>query len=195
MTLFSKVLRHFQNKINFIKENAFYGQFGRKSKIVKPMRVLGKKYIYVGNNVHILNGARIEAVSKWHGKILNPELRIGDGSNFEQDCHIIAADKLSIGRNCVFSADVYVADCSHQYLPGENALSTELEIKKTEIGDGVFVGIGAKILPGAKLGNGCVIGANAVVTHDIPPYCVAAGVPARVIKKYNFEKKQWEKIK
>lgn len=195
MTLFAKVLQHIQCRINSIKENAFYGQFGKKSKIVKPMRVLGKKYIYVGNNVHILNGARIEAVSKWHGKLLQPKLQIGEGTSMEQNCHIISADKLSIGRNCVFSADVYVADCSHQYVPGENALDTELEIKPTEIGDGVFVGIGAKILPGVHLGDGCVIGANAVVTHDIPPYCVAAGVPAKMIKKYNFEKKQWEKIK
>lgn len=195
MTLFAKVLRHVQNKTNFIKENAFYGQFGKKSKIVKPIRVLGKKYIYVGNDVHILDGARIEAVPKWHGKVLHPRLQIGDGTNIEQSCHIIAASDLFIGKNCCFSAFVYVADCSHQYIPGKNALDTELEIKPTEIGNGVFVGIGAKILPGVKLGDGCVIGANAVVTHDIPPYCVAAGVPAKVIKKYDFEKKQWEKTK
>lgn len=172
-----------------------YGKFGKSSKIIRPMRVLGKKHIYIGDNVHILNGARIEAVSKWHGKALAPELHIGDNTSIEQNCHIIAADKLSIGRNCVFSADVYVADCSHQYVPGENAISTELEIKPTEIGDGVFVGIGAKILPGVKLGDGCVIGANAVVTHNIPPYSVAAGVPAEVIKKYNFDTKKWEKTK
>lgn len=172
-----------------------YGKFGKSSKIIRPMRVLGKKHIYIGDNVHILNGVRIEAVSSWHGKALSPELHIGDGTSMEQNCHIISADKLSIGRNCVFSADVYVADCSHQYVPGENAISTELEIKPTEIGDGVFVGIGAKILPGVKLGDGCVIGANAVVTHDIPPYSVAAGVPAEVIKKYNFDTKKWEKTK
>lgn len=195
MTLFTKVLQHIQRRINSIKENAFYGQFGKSSKVVRPMRVLGKKHIYIGDNVHILNGARIEAVSSWHGKVLSPELQIGDGTNMEQGCHIIAASNLRIGRNCCFSAFVYVADCSHQYVPGVSTLSTGLEVKSTSIGDNVFIGIGAKVLPGVKLGDGCVIGANAVVTHDIPPYCVAAGVPAKVIKKYNFDTRKWEETK
>lgn len=195
MTLFSKVLRHIQNKISFIKENAFYGKFGKNSRIVKPMRIFGKRHIYIGNSVHILNGARIEAVSKWRGKPLSPKLRIGDGTSIEQSCHIIAADELKIGRNCCFSAYVYVADCSHKYVPGKSALETELDINRTSVGDGVFIGIGAKIMPGVCLGDGCIVGANAVVTHDIPPYCAAAGVPARVIKKYNFETKKWEKTK
>jgi acetyltransferase-like isoleucine patch superfamily enzyme len=47
---------------------------------------------------------------------------------------------------------------------------------------------------GASVGKHCVIGANAVVTHDIPDYSVAVGIPARVIKRYNFETQQWEKV-
>lgn len=46
-----------------------------------------------------------------------------------------------------------------------------------------------------KIGKHCVIGANSVVTNNIPDYSVAVGVPARVIKNYNFKKKQWESIK
>jgi serine O-acetyltransferase len=55
--------------------------------------------------------------------------------------------------------------------------------KRPLVGDDVVIGAGAKVLGGITLGDGCVIGANAVVTHDIPANCVAGGIPARVIKQ------------
>ena len=49
------------------------------------------------------------------------------------------------------------------------------------------------MLPGAKIGDGCIIGAHAVVKGEIPPYTVAVGAPARPVKRYNFETKLWER--
>ena len=62
-----------------------------------------------------------------------------------------------------------------------------------EIGEGTWLGEGVCVI-GAKIGKGCVIGANAVVTKDIPDYSVAVGSPAKVIKKYNSDTKRWEKL-
>lgn len=188
MNIFRKIVRGLRHYIRHIQENVFYGSFGRSARIIKPMRILGKKNIYIGNQVRILNGARIEAISEYAGKKLTPKLVIGDRTSIEQCCHIIAAGELVIGQDCVFSAFVYIADCNHQYIPGIRINDTELEVKKTKIGNGVFIGIGARILPGATLGDGCVIGANAVVTHDVPAGAVVAGVPARIIKYLNEEK-------
>lgn len=187
-------LKYFCKKLINIFVSLSYGYLGIGARIIRPMRILGKKNMYIGKQVRILNGARIEAISKYAGKKLTPKLVIGDRTTIEQCCHIIAADELCIGQDCVFSAFVYIADCNHQYIPGTRINDTDLEIKKTRIGSGVFIGIGARILPGVTLGNGCVIGANAVVTHDIPPFSVAAGIPAKVIKKFNFETNQWEKV-
>lgn len=64
-----------------------------------------------------------------------------------------------------------------------------------QIGDETWVGIHASVIGPVKIGKHCVIGANSVVTNNIPDYSVAVGVPARVIKNYNFKKKQWESIK
>lgn len=162
-------------------DNLFWGNIGRKSKVIRPMRILGEKYMYLGDNVLILNNARMEVVRYFGKKKLNGTLKIGNGTSIEQNCHIIAADELVIGEDCMFSADVYISDCEHQYAKGKRIAEQELIVKKTEIGNGVFVGIGAKIMPGVKLGDNCVIGANAVVTHDVPEGMIVAGVPARII--------------
>ena len=171
-----------KQRLVHIQENTFYGSFGFKAKIIKPMRILGKRNMFIGDRVHILNGARLEAISEYAGKKLSPKLVIGDRTTIEQSCHIIATDELVIGKDCVFSAFVYISDCNHQYIPGIRINDTELEIKKTKIGNGVFIGIGARIMPGVTLGDGCVVGANAVVTHDVPERAVVAGVPAKIIK-------------
>ena len=64
---------------------------------------------------------------------------------------------------------------------------------KVRIGSGSWIGENACIL-GVIIGKQCVIGANSVVTKDIPDYSVAVGIPAKVIKKYNFETQQWERV-
>lgn len=176
------IIKNCIKDIVFILKNKVWGMYGKGTRIIKPMRIQGKKDIFLGNNVHILNNVRIEAVSNYNNKLYHCKLEIGDNTSFEQNCHIIAADNLIIGKNCVISAYVYIADCNHIFKKNENALHTDLEIKKTKVGNNCFIGIGAKILPGVTLGNNCIIGANAVVTHDIPENAIACGIPARVIR-------------
>ena len=66
-------------------------------------------------------------------------------------------------------------------------------MSEVTIGEDSWIGENVCIC-GASIGKHCVIGANSVVTKDIPDYCVAAGIPAKVIKKYNFEKNSWDRI-
>lgn len=62
--------------------------------------------------------------------------------------------------------------------------------KEVRIGEGSWLGVGVSVI-GASIGKHCVIGSNAVVTKDIPDYCVAIGIPARIIKRYNPEVGKW----
>jgi lipopolysaccharide O-acetyltransferase len=70
----------------------------------------------------------------------------------------------------------------------------KLYANPVSIGNCVWLGEGVAVLSGAKIGDGCIIGAHSVVKGEIPPYSVAVGAPARVVKKYNFETKNWEKV-
>ncbi len=188
------MIKKIQNRLLNVIDNLSWGRYGKGSKVIRPMRLLGKKRIFLGDNVIILNQARMETLRGWGENSLDGKLIIGNGTSFEQCCHLIAADKVEIGKACVFSAFVYVSDCSHGYTPDEDIMKSELDIKPVKIGNHCFVGIGSCIMPGVTIGNNVVIGANSVVTSDVADYCMVAGAPAKVIKVYNIEQKRWEKV-
>jgi len=94
---------------------------------------------------------------------------------------------------------VYIADHNHNYLnPNVHIYKQGVlaeENSRVIIGEGTWLGTNVVIVGSVKIGKQCVVGANTVVTKDIPDYSVAVGIPARVIKRYDFEKKKWVKIK
>lgn len=169
-----------------------YGSWGLRSNIFKPLFVLGKSNIFIGNRVLIREMARIEAVSKYMGINYNPKLIIADDVTIEQGVHITCSNRINIGKQSTISSFVYISDTSHGYEKiGQNILNQELKSSEVEIGEYVFVGTGVKILPGVHIGKNVIIGANAVVTSDVPGYSVVAGVPAKIIKHYDFQSDKW----
>lgn len=171
-----------------------FKSFHHTSFMAKPIRLVKPKYITVGKHVTILPLARMECVRRWNDAPLKGEIIIGDGTSIEQSCHIIAADRLEIGKDVTISAFVYIADCGHSIndMTGD-VIAKPLDIKKTKIGDGAFIGIGARIMPGVTIGEHAIVGANAVVTKDVPPYHMVGGIPAKTLKTYDIEKKEWMK--
>lgn len=188
---FLQIINGITNKAIYYWDNFFYGGFGRNSKVIQPLRIKGKRRIFIGDEVTILNNVRMETIRTWGEHLLNGRLHIGNNTTFEQCCHIIAANEVKIGDNCVFSAFVYISDCSHGYNPDESIMNSDLQIKKVSIGNHCFVGIGSCIMPGVTLGDNVVIGANSVVVNNIPSNFMAVGSPAKVIKKYSFELCDW----
>lgn len=161
-----------------------YRRLGKFSVIKKPMRIIGKKYIFIGENVHIMNGIRMEAVSKWLDKSYSPAISIMDDVMINQNCHITCANRIQIGRGTSVSPDVLITDIEHRYVKDKSNMNTGLDVGEVEIGNFVTIGMGVRILGhrGVKIGDNSVIGANAVVTSDIPKNAVAVGIPAKVIK-------------
>lgn len=131
----------------------------------------------MGNNCRILDHAFFQ-LTKPH-----PQLIIGDNVTIGRYDMITVKSRMTIGSNTIMGAFVQIIDHNHSFALGVPIREQLAEIKDVTIGEDCWIGTGAKILCGVTLGTGCVIGANAVVTHDVPPYSIAAGVPARVIGK------------
>ena len=131
--------------------------------------------IVIGDNCHIENLVRLNAA-------LNGSVELGADTYVGKFTIINSWDRVTIGPNCLISGNVMIVDADHDTKKGK--LMNELDIKKApiEIGKNVWIAWGATVLKGVKIGDGAVIGAGSVVTKDIKPYAIAAGVPARIIK-------------
>jgi acetyltransferase-like isoleucine patch superfamily enzyme len=109
---------------------------------------------------------------------LHKGLRIGHGTAYSlANLDGIVPQLAVIGKNCVIAPNAVILTHDASYLPTMG----RYRIAPVEIGDRVFIGYGAVIMPGIKVGSDSVIGAGAVVTKDVPSNSVAAGVPARLI--------------
>ena len=111
-------------------------------------------------------------------------IHCGENVYFNVNCVVLDTMKITIGSHVLFGPGVQIYAASHPLDP-ETRKTLELS-KPVNIGDSCWIGGGAIILPGVSIGNNCVIGAGAVVTKDIPDDSMAAGNPAKVIKKLIF---------
>lgn len=107
------------------------------------------------------------------------------GSEIGERCRISIANSLEIGEKVLLSPNVYITDCDHEYRNIKIPVIDQGLVQRGQrvsIGEGSYIGINAVIVGNVKIGKHCVIGANSVVTKDVPDYCVAVGSPTRVIK-------------
>ena len=166
---------------------------GRKSLILRPLQIDGKQNISIGDHVIVGEHSWLAAMSLTDTK--KPQLVIGDKCVLGHFNHIYATSEIVI-EDLVLTADkVYISDNMHSYEDISKPIIEQpiKQLKKIRIGEGSWIGENVCIM-GASIGRHCTIGANAVVTKDIPDYSVAVGAPARVVKRYNAKTKKWEKV-
>ena len=146
-------------------------------------------------NVQIGRYARIEGVESWNGKSFCPVIIFSEGSSAQQNLHLTCANKVIIGKNTAIAANVTITDIHHPYtdvsIPIEHQM---IEVKEVVIDDDCKIYNNAVILPGVHIGKHVTIGANSVVTRDVPNYSVVIGAPAKIIKRYDFKNKIWKKV-
>jgi len=172
-----------------------FGRLGRHSAIIHPIMCTGRKYMHIGNDVTIWDGARIECVTSWQGKTYEPKLVIGDGCDIGQNLHLTCGGKIVIEEGVNITAQVMITNINHAFNEKEaSPLEKELEIREVKIGKYSFIGHGAKIMPGVKIGRNVIVGAGSVVTKDIEDYCIVVGNPAKVIKKYCRDTDTWMRV-
>ena len=111
-------------------------------------------------------------------------IEVGDRTEFNNNLMLKSeGEGIRIGKDCLFGAEVQIFDSDfHELTPGKRVGGTP-RTAAVEIGDGIFAGMGVKILKGVTIGDDSVIGAGSVVTSSIPAGVIAAGNPARVIRE------------
>ena len=113
----------------------------------------------------------------------NGDVEIGDNANIGSNCQIFSARRVQIGNNVLIAAYTYLVGGGHIYEdPDIPVIEQGRTASGIEIGDNVWLGASVKVLDGVSIGEGAIIAAGAVVAEDIPPFAIAGGIPAKVIK-------------
>jgi acetyltransferase-like isoleucine patch superfamily enzyme len=116
-------------------------------------------------------------------------IRIGSGTFLNIAVMVASLELVEIGDHCMFANGCFVTDSSHRFNDPNLPVTWQGFTSKgpTRIADNVWCGANVVVTSGVTIGERCVIGANSVVTTDIPPFSIAAGVPARVVREVRYE--------
>jgi acetyltransferase-like isoleucine patch superfamily enzyme len=136
----------------------------------RPLPFVQNRGRLTAENIGLWSGVRLEVGQQGH-------LSIGKGTYLNRNVTVVCDERVDIGRDCAISWDVVIMDTDQHERDGMGATTAQVRIE-----DGVWIGCRAIVLKGVTIGRGAVIGAGAIVTRDIPPYSVAVGQPARVVR-------------
>lgn len=157
---------------------------GTNPHIEYPLVLNGAKYITIGDNFISNARLRLDAFM-FEGK--EPKIIIGNNVNINFDCHIGAINEIRIGDNVLIASKVFISDHSHGDTSTEHMNIAPLKRPVVSTGpiiinNNVWIGEGASILANITIGESAIVGTNAVVTKDVPPFAVVGCVPAKILK-------------
>jgi acetyltransferase-like isoleucine patch superfamily enzyme len=173
-----------------------FGSFGERSIIMwPPVTIFNEQYIHIGSHTMIGPGVALSAgMVPGQECISDRVVVIGDRCLIGRNSGIVGHFSVEIGNDVWTGHHVYVTDQNHGYEDPTRPISLQTQPERAvRIGDGSWIGHGAVILPGVTIGRHVVVGANSVVTSDIPDFSVAVGSPARVIRQLRDGK--WEDVR
>jgi len=178
-----------------IKNRFLFGAYG-KDVYIEPGVVINRpRFVHLGDHVRIKRNTSINLHPKdKHSK--EGVLFIGDHVIISEGCFISACNRMIIEENVGISPNVMIIDNSRK--PGDvdrPSKEQKVEVGYVRIGADSWIAYGACVLPNVTIGKHCIIGALSVVNRDIPDYSVAMGSPARVVKRFDFETREWVRVK
>ncbi|MCU1392222.1 MAG: putative sugar acetyltransferase [Ilumatobacteraceae bacterium] len=167
-----------------------FGRFGDNSVICFPANtIFNEHYIHIGSGTMIGPGCTLSAgMVPGQQCISDPVVSIGDRCLIGKGSGIVGHFEIVIGNDVWTGHNVYITDQNHDYRDVTIPISKQsMPERSVIIGDGSWLGYGSVVLPGSRIGKHVVVGANSVVSGDLPDYSVAVGSPARVIRRWSAE--------
>lgn len=162
-------------------------EMGINPNIEFPISTYGLTCVKLGDNFNVRRNFKLRAYEEFAEKKFYPDIIIGDNFYAATESCITAIGRIKIGDNVTLASHVTINDHAHGKLDYSDVevpvMQRELSTKGSIIiEDNVWICEGAIILGGVTIGKNSIIAANAVVTKNIPPYSIAGGIPAKVIK-------------
>jgi acetyltransferase-like isoleucine patch superfamily enzyme len=178
------------------KRGKQFHRFGDKSVICwPPTTLMNESHISIGSNTMI--GPHVAlSVGMVEGQdiVASPVVSIGDRCLIGRGSGIVGHFRIEIGDDVWTGHHVYITDQNHGYEDVSMPISQQSQPERAvRIGNRSWLGHGCVVLPGVTIGHHVVVGANSVVTKDIPDYCVAVGSPARVVRRF-VEGQGWQDV-
>jgi len=170
------------------KRAASFGKFGAGSIILFPFTtIFNERYIHIGQGTMIGEHVALSAgMVPGQQCLTDPVVKIGDRCLIGRGSGIVGHLSIDIGDDVWTGHHVYITDQSHGYEDVQRPISLQSQPERpVSIGSGSWLGHGVVVLPGSRIGKNVAVGANSVVTGDLPDFCVAVGAPARVIRQYS----------
>lgn len=186
----NSVIARIRSKVGWLLKRKRLGAYGENCHVGYNLILKNPQVISIGNNFSAGRDLILEVWSEYNSETFNANagIVIGNDVSIMDNCQFSAAAGIRIGDGTLLGSNVFITDNFH----GESDLNAleispakrNLYIKgKVEIGNNVWIGRNVCVMPNVTIGDGVVVGANSVVTKSIPAYCVAAGVPAKIIKE------------
>jgi acetyltransferase-like isoleucine patch superfamily enzyme len=192
-----KLIQRIRSKIYTHFIYSLFYSIGNRTSIIPPLRFSNLKYIELGSGVTIHGNCWIQTIeSSCESKQIVPKLILKDNVSIGMGSTISAAAEIIIEEYVFTARNVYISDHNHAFSDVSRPIGLQGidKIVPVKIGAHSWLGQNSVVLPGVTVGRHCVIGANAVVTKSVPDYSIVAGIPARIIKHYNFNDALWEKV-
>ncbi len=171
-----------------------FGAYGKDVYIESGVVINRPRFVQLGDHVRIKRNTSINLhpKDKRSKEIL---LFIGDNTIISESCFISACNRVVIEENVGVSPNVMIIDNSRKVGDvSRPSKEQELKIGSVHIGADSWIAYGACVMPNVTIGKHCIIGALSVVNRDIPSYSVAVGSPAKVVKRFDFEKREWVRV-
>lgn len=195
MSILVRLLRRIDNIKIQENEKRILSGLGKSDESISiggGCRFKGLDCIFVGEECYFGPNCRVEAWKDFGEQHFSPRIVIGKRVRINSNCHIGSINQIEIGDGCLLGSNVMIIDHAHGGGSAQELLEdpTNRELCSKgpiSIGARTWICENAVILPNVRIGEGCTIGANAVVTHDVPDFSTVVGNPAKIVKTIDIK--------